>query len=44
MFTLAIVKITFAWDDGLMHAIIRKVTFTLNVHFLFDYRLELKVY
>jgi hypothetical protein len=43
MFTLAIVKITFAWDDGLVHVIIGKVTFTLNVHFLFDFRLELEV-
>ncbi len=39
MFTLAIVKITFAWVDDLVHAIIGKVTFTLSVHLLFDCRL-----
>jgi hypothetical protein len=43
MFTLAIVKITFVWVDDLVHAIIGKVTFTLNVHLLFDCRLELEM-
>jgi hypothetical protein len=43
MFTLAIVKITFAWVDDLVHAIIGKVTFTLSVHLLFDCRLNFEV-
>jgi hypothetical protein len=43
MFTLAIVEITFACNDGLMHVIIGKVTFTLSVHLLLNWRLKLGV-
>jgi hypothetical protein len=37
------VEITFVCNDGLMHVIIGKVTFTLNVHIMLNCRLKLGV-